>query len=110
MNAIDLNKKQKNVYEVIQRNPGAADDDALLIERYWVEIDGWDESKSLYWNLSKVTRPGTITRRRRELHEAGLITYSKDTNEVRERAMQNERERAESVAKQPGKAVSWLDD
>jgi len=104
---IDLSKKQKSVLEVIQRNPGAADDDAILLERYWIEIDGWDESKSLYWNLSRSTRPETITRRRRELHNLNLISYSKDADKKREEAYINERECAQPYVPQ---AVSWLND
>ena len=101
MEMVDLNKKQRNVYQVIQRNPSAANDDAILLERYWVEVDGWDESKSLYWNLSRVTRPETITRRRRELYNMGLITYSEAADKSREEAYINEKQYA---------AIPWLKD
>lgn len=96
-NAIDLNKIQREVLAIIRKYPAAADDEALLLERYWIEYDGWDESKSLYWNLSHVKRPETITRRRRELHNKHLIVYSKDSMERREEAFKNERERAATV-------------
>lgn len=89
---LDLNKKQQLVYEVIQRNPRAADDDAVLLERYWFEVDGWDVTKSFEWNMSRVTRPETITRRRRELHNLGLISYSNDSNRRRREAFKNELE------------------
>lgn len=104
---IDLKGIRKAVYEVIQRNPQAANDDAVLLERYWIEVDGWDENKSLYWNLSKVTRPETITRRRRELHNMGLINYSDQANDFREEAFINERDNASTFVPQ---AVSWLND
>jgi hypothetical protein len=103
---INLGKKRKNVYDVIQRNPMAANDDAVLLERYWIEVDGWDESKSLYWNLSRCTRPETITRRRRELHNLGLIKYTKKADKQREEAFGNEREQSA----QQYAAVSWLKD
>lgn len=109
MDAIDLNQKQKNVLAVIRENPWTADDEAALLDIYWHKFDDWDDTKSLYWNLSKSTRPETITRRRRELHDMGLITYSKDSQARREEAFNNERERAAAQA-QPKKAVSWLKD
>lgn len=112
MDAIDLNGVKKNVYDVIKRNPRAADDDAILIERYWIEINGWDETKSLYWNIPQMTHPETITRRRRELHAAGIIKYSEDADKRRSNAFRNERERSAAEAqpkKEPGKAVPWMD-
>lgn len=87
---LDLNKKQQLVLGVIQRNPRAANDDAVLLERYWIEVDGWGDTKSLYWNLSKSTRPETITRRRRELYNMGLIHYSDGSNRRRTDAFKNE--------------------
>lgn len=89
---LDLNKKQQLVYEVIKRNPSAADDDAVLLERYWIEVDGWDNSASLGSNLIKATRPETITRRRRELHNLGLVSYSDDSSRRRSEAFKNELE------------------
>lgn len=99
--SIDLNQKQKNVLHIITKYPEAADNEPLLLERYWVEFDNWDESKSLYWNLTKVTRPETITRRRRELYNLGLIEYSEKASSERMEAMKNEQTYA---------AVSWLHD
>ena len=90
---IDLNKIQRNVLAVIQRNPNAANDDALLLERYWVEIENWDDTKSLYWNLSRSTHAETITRRRRELFNLGLIQYSDEADKERMEAFKNERDK-----------------
>lgn len=95
---MNINKLQQQVLGVIQRTPAAADDDALLLERFWIEVDGWDESKSLYWNLTRCRRPESITRRRRELHNMGLITYSNEALKQREEAFVNEREHAFGVA------------
>ena len=102
MNAIDLNRIQKNVLHIITKYPEAADDDALLMARYWQEIDGWSEYSDLYTNLGRVTRPETITRRRRELYNMGLITYSQESEKDRMEAFKNEQERPA--------AISWLDD
>lgn len=87
---MNLNKKQQLVHEVIQRTPEAANDDALLLERYWVEVDGWDDTKSLYWNLSHMTRPATIERRRRELFNMNLIEYSPEALKSRTEAFRKE--------------------
>ena len=92
MNNFNLNKKQQLVYDVIQRTPEAADDDALLLERYWIEVDNWNESKSLYWNLQRATRPETISRRRRELFNMNLITYSDTSLKTRTEAYKAERD------------------
>lgn len=104
MTAIDLNAKQKNVLHIINKYPAAANDEMLLLERYWYEIDGYNPDKSLYDNLSRMTRPGTITRRKRELREMGLIQYSEERQKETEEAFINERDKASSH-----KAVSWLD-
>lgn len=92
MNAIDLNQKQKNVLHIITKYPEAANDESLLLERYWLEIDGWREDRSLFDNLSRATRPETITRRRRELKNLGLIKYSGEADKARTEAYHNERE------------------
>lgn len=96
MDDIDLSKKQANVLKIIQEFPSAADDDATLLEQYWIEFDGWDESKGLHWNLSRCTRPETITRRRRELYNLGLIKYSDKSLKRRSKAFRNEVERRKS--------------
>lgn len=105
---MNLTKKQKLVYAVIQDYPQAANDDAMLLERVW-QREGWDESKSLYWNLSRVTRPETISRRRRELFNLGLIEYSAEAEETRQEAFKNELE-AHSDNQPAYAAVSWLNE
>lgn len=78
-----LTKTLQNVLKVIERNPNCQNREIDLLERYWVEIDGWDESKSLYWNLQRATHPESVSRARRKGHELGLIKYSKDVENAR---------------------------
>lgn len=77
-----LTKAQQLVLRVIQANEGVQNDETKLLEAVWY-FEGWDDSKSLYWNLSRVTHPETISRARRKLHELGLISYSKDAERAR---------------------------
>lgn len=70
-----LTKTQSLIYKVIQQNPGVENDEMKLIEAVW-NFQGWDDTKSLYWNLTRVIHPESISRRRRELYNMGLITYS----------------------------------
>jgi len=86
-----MNKLQKLVYKVIQENPGVQDDDARLIAAVWREC-GWDDGVSLEDNIAYMPRSESITRRRRELHERGLITYSKDADLSRYDAFISERD------------------
>lgn len=83
---------QKKVLAVIERNPGSQDDEHKLLERYWVEVDHWDETKSLYWNLQRSTHSESISRARRKLHELGLITYSPKALKHRTEAFNDHRE------------------
>lgn len=94
-----LNRMQKLVYEVIQANPGIQNNDAALVAAVW-RYGGWNDSAPLEENISHVARAETITRRRRELHEMGLITYSDEADKERTEAFINERD---SHA-----AVPWL--
>ena len=88
----DLNKIQRQVLYIIETYPGAADNDATLYSNYWIVFDNWQEDKSLYWNLSRVTRPETLSRRRRELYNLGLIEYSTDSLNRRTEAYKKETE------------------
>jgi len=93
-----LTKKQELVLTVIEGNPGVQDDEMKLLEAVW-RYENWDDTKSLYWNLTRVTHPETISRARRFLHEHGRIKYSDEadtrrytqyiemTNEYGERVM-----------------------
>ena len=77
-----LTAKQQHIKNVIDANPGVQDDEMKLLEAVWL-VEGWDQTKSLYWNLTRVTHPETISRCRRFLHEKGYITYSKKAEEKR---------------------------
>jgi len=93
----DLGKIQRRVLQVITFYPEAANDDAALLSNYWLMYDGWDDSKSLYWNLSRSTRPETITRRKRELYNLGLIEYSEERQKVVIEAIKSEVDRAKYI-------------
>jgi hypothetical protein len=86
----DLNKIQKLVYKVIQDNPGCQNDDADLIAAVW-RYEGWSDNRGLEQNIAVVTRSETITRRRRELFNMGMIEYSPKALQSRTKAFKNER-------------------
>lgn len=90
---MNLNKIQKNVLDICTRYPEAVDNRDMLLEKYWLEIDGWDEDKSLYWNLQRSTRPETVIRRLREVREMGLVEHSPEVAKKNIQAMKNERDR-----------------
>lgn len=87
-----LTKTQQLVYKVIQLNPGCQNDDIVLFDRVY-QHEGYDETKSFYWNMSRLPHPESITRARRKLHEYGLITYSKDALRQRTNAFKSEQAR-----------------
>jgi hypothetical protein len=86
---MNLTKKQQLVLDAINRCPESANDDALLLEQVWM-LEGWSQSRNLYDNLCRVTRPETISRRRRELFNMGLIKYSETALDERTTAFKNE--------------------
>lgn len=92
------------VVEVCNTVPEAANNDVILLEQIWLR-QGWNENRSLYDNLSKVSRSESITRRRREAYNKGLIQYSQKSLEERTDAFKNERDHNSSYS-----AVSWLKD
>lgn len=85
-------KKLRLVVSVIEAFPEAADDDTILLSRVW-EKEGWDYNKDLLTNMRQVSRSETITRRRRQAFNMGLIKYSPKAMKNREKAFKNERER-----------------
>jgi hypothetical protein len=91
VSAINLKGKLAMIYRVIELNPGVQDSEPALIAAVW-KYEGWNEFDTLERNLQKVTHPETISRRRRELYNRGLIHYSSDALEVREEAYKNERD------------------
>ena len=88
---MNQHKKLQLVLLTIQETPEAANDDALLMSKIW-EKEGWNPDLSLYENLKRVSRPETITRRRRQAHQLGLIEYCKKADKDRAEAFKNEQE------------------
>lgn len=89
---MNITAKQKLVLDAINEHPESANNDALLFSLIWIK-EGWDFTHgTLYQNLSRVTRPETITRRRRELFNLGLIEYSTSAQKARMEAMKAEQE------------------
>jgi len=77
-----LTKKQQLVLDVYKADPSCVNDEHRLLEAVWLK-EGWDDSKSLYFNLQRVSHPESISRARRKLHEIGLIKYSEEATERR---------------------------
>ena len=77
-----LTVKQQHILDVIEANPGIQNDEMKLLEAVWL-AEGWDQSKSLSFNLIRVTHPETISRCRRLLHEKEYITYSEKSDKKR---------------------------
>jgi len=101
---MNISKKQELVLKVIQENPGCQNNDADLIAAVW-KREGFENmyiNNGLEYAINHVTRSETITRRRRELHEAGLIEYSEKALDERTEAFKNERD--------THSAVGWLYD
>lgn len=124
---MNITAKQQLVLDAINRCPEAANNDALLLEQVWRE-EGWLDNHSLYDNLCRVTRPETISRRRRELFNMGLIKYSAKADSDRMEAFKNERTKEafsqmfgadpieeldqliKSIRPEEHHAISWLND
>lgn len=70
-----LTKSEQYVLNVIRLNQGVQDNEMKLLEAVWY-AEGYDETKSLYWNLTRCMHAETVARARRKLHELGLIEYS----------------------------------
>ena len=85
-----MTKNQKLVYEAVQSDQRAAEEDHVLLAKVW-ERD-WDYSKSLEENLRRLPNPETLTRCRRRLHELGLIHYSEETDKRRMEQFNEHRE------------------
>jgi len=77
-----LSKNQQLVMDAYNADPGCVNEEHRLLEFVWSQ-QGWDNTKSLYWNLQRVSHPESLSRARRLLHEKGLITYSDEATERR---------------------------
>lgn len=93
---MDISRKQRLVLQAIENNPSAADDDAVLLSECWaIELrkKGIGVSpKQLLEIVKNVSRAETLTRRRRELFNKGLINYSEEASTRRMSAFKNELE------------------
>lgn len=89
---MNLSKLQRVVLNAISINPDCANDDAKLQATVWGA--SWNYDLSLYENLKRVPRAESLSRRRRELYNLGLITYSDEKLAEREEAFKNELEHA----------------
>ena len=87
-----LTTTEQKVFNLYKEDRTVVDSDPLLYERYWIKYDGWDEDRSLYFNLSRVTPAESISRARRQLHADGLVVYSKDVDKAREKRYKEELE------------------
>ena len=83
-----MNATQKLVFEAYKNDPNCVNDENRLLEAVWLR-QGWDSAKSLYWNLSRVSHPESLSRARRKLHELGLIKYSEEA-EIRRKEQYTE--------------------
>jgi len=77
-----LTDKQQKVMAAYDTDPNCVNEEHRLLEAVWLK-EGWDNNRSLYWNLQRVSHPESISRARRKLHELGLITYSEESLERR---------------------------
>lgn len=84
-----LTKSQTLVLAVIKANEGVQNNEHKLLEAVWLS-QGWQEDKSLYWNITRVMHAETVARARRTLYDLGLITYSKEALKFRDSAFRKE--------------------
>ena len=87
----NLTPMQRLVLRACRANPEAVNDDAVLQATVW-QMEGWSDQRSLLENLRMVPRAETLSRRRRELIEVGILTASDEATEKRQEAFNNERE------------------
>jgi len=102
---MNISKKQKLVLDAINEFPEAANNDALLLSLVWEreKFESYYNIGGLGYALMNVTRPETITRRRRELFNMGLIKYS-------DKALEDRTDAFKSEVEEHHKAISWLND
>jgi hypothetical protein len=91
------------ILSLYKRNSGIVNDEAALLAGVWREC-GWRDDCSMEWNIQAMPRAESVSRRRRELYNEGLIEYSEDRQEEIMDAMHSEQERAAP------RAISWLSE
>lgn len=82
---------KKMVVDAYHTDANIVNDDALLLAYIWGRL-GWNNDAPLEANLRRMPRPESVTRRRREAFNEGLIKYSKQASDERMNAFQNERD------------------
>jgi len=87
-----LTKTEQLVMSAYNKDPDCVNQEDKLLEAVWL-AQGWDNSKSLYWNLQRSVHPESLSRARRKLFEQGHIKYSKDAENARYEAYKAETER-----------------
>ena len=87
-----MTKLQHVVYRAYLEDNNVVNDDALLQASVWSKY--WNDQKSLYENLKVCPRAESLSRRRRELYNMGLITYSDKKLKERTEAYKNEKDKA----------------
>lgn len=92
MSKPNISAIKQNILRLYERNPEVVNNIPMLLDQYWHTFDSWDDDKSLYWNLSRVTRPASIDRRLRELRVAGLIELSAEREKEVYEAHKSERD------------------
>lgn len=95
-------KLQQTILLLYNEDPSIVNDESRLLEQVWLKY-GWSDSRSLYDNLSRLPRPESISRRRRELHNLGLIQYSNEALDDRMEAFKNERDEHSNFIETPWK-------
>ena len=88
--ALQLTPTQQNILDLYKQDRNVVNFDKLLLYRYWLVYDGWNEKRTGLENMLQATPASTITRARRELHTMGLIMYSKGANKAREKRFKEE--------------------
>lgn len=84
-------KLKQMVVDAYHTDPELVNNDALLLSYVWGRC-GWRDDMPRDWNIVRMPRPESVSRRRREAFNEGLIRYSTDATEKRMEAFINERD------------------
>ncbi len=87
----NLDPTHKKILLICHDCPDAINDRPLLLAKFYQP--DWDNTKTLYQNFTRLTRPETVTRRFRDLREWGYVKENKQTDKRNYEAMKSERER-----------------
>lgn len=87
----NLDPTHRKILLICEDHPKAINDRPYLLAKFY-END-WDNSKTLYENFTRLTRPETVARRFRDLREWGYVKQSKEADTYNYQAMKSERDR-----------------